>query len=96
MKPTPPPMDLRPLRKPDEPKPAKEAAQEEPGSQKSFSERMFYAPTNARADVAPDALARTAAAPENRARMIPVDWAEIAKVRDQWNNRWRREVIAAR
>ena len=43
-----------------------------------------------------DALARTAAAPESRARMIPVDWAEIAKVRDQWNNRWRREVIAAR
>jgi len=28
--------------------------------------------------------------------MIPVDWAELAKVRDQWNNRWRREIIAAR
>lgn len=65
-------------------------------AQKAFTERMFYAPVNAKADVAPDALARTAASPENRARMIPVDWAEIAKVRDQWNNRWRREVIAAR
>ena len=33
--------------------------------------------------------------PENQARMIPVDWAWMATVRDQWNNRWRREVIAA-
>jgi putative spermidine/putrescine transport system substrate-binding protein len=29
-------------------------------------------------------------------RMIQVDWAEIVKVRDQWNNRWRREVITAK
>ena len=65
-------------------------------AQKTFSERMFYAPTNAKADVAPAALARTAASPENRSRMIAVDWAEIAKVRDQWNNRWRREIITAR
>ncbi|MCX7339522.1 MAG: extracellular solute-binding protein [Hyphomicrobiales bacterium] len=65
-------------------------------AQKAFTERMFYAPTNAQADVAPAALARTAASAENRARMIPVDWAEIAKVRDQWNNRWRREIISVR
>jgi putative spermidine/putrescine transport system substrate-binding protein len=64
-------------------------------AQKAFTERMFYAPTNAKADVDPKALARTAAAPENRARMIAVDWAAIARVRDQWNQRWRREVIAA-
>jgi len=66
------------------------------GTQKAFTERMFYAPTNAKADVVPAALARTAASAENRARMIPVDWAEMAKVRDQWNNRWRREIISAR
>lgn len=64
-------------------------------AQKAFTERMFYAPTNAKAQIDPKALARTAAAPENRARMIPVDWTEIIKVRDQWNNRWRREIIAA-
>jgi putative spermidine/putrescine transport system substrate-binding protein len=64
-------------------------------AQKAFTERMFYAPTNAKAQIDPKALARTAAAPENRARMIPVDWTEIVKVRDQWNNRWRREIIAA-
>ncbi len=65
-------------------------------AQKAFTERMFYAPTNIKADIAASALARTASSPENRSRMIPVDWTEIAKVRDQWNNRWRREIISAR
>jgi putative spermidine/putrescine transport system substrate-binding protein len=64
-------------------------------AQKAFTERMFYAPTNGAAQIDPRALARTAASPENRARMIAVDWVEIARIRDQWNNRWRREVIAA-
>ncbi|MFM9941120.1 MAG: ABC transporter substrate-binding protein [Hyphomicrobiaceae bacterium] len=65
-------------------------------AQKAFTELMFYAPTNAKAAIDPKALARTAAAPESRARMINVDWTEVVKVRDQWNNRWRREVITAR
>lgn len=64
-------------------------------AQKDFTERMFYAPTNGKAEIDPKAIARTAAAPESRSRMIGVDWNEIVKVRDQWNNRWRREVIAA-
>jgi putative spermidine/putrescine transport system substrate-binding protein len=65
-------------------------------AQKAFTERMFYAPTNGKAQIDPAALARTASAPESRARMIPLDWNEIVKVRDQWNNRWRREIIAAK
>lgn len=64
-------------------------------AQKAFTERMFYAPTNAKAAIDAKALARTAAAPESRGRMIGVDWNEVLKMRDQWNNRWRREVIAA-
>lgn len=66
-------------------------------AQKAFTERMFYAPTNAAAapKIDPKAIARTAVSPENRARMIPVDWVEIVKVRDTWNNRWRREIVAA-
>jgi putative spermidine/putrescine transport system substrate-binding protein len=64
-------------------------------SQKAFTERVFYAPTNAKAQIDPKVLARTAIAPENRSRMIEVDWSEIVKVRDKWNNRWRREVISA-
>ena len=26
--------------------------------------------------------------------MIPVDWGELAKVRDAWNNRWKRDIVA--
>jgi putative spermidine/putrescine transport system substrate-binding protein len=64
-------------------------------AQKAFTETMFYAPTNAKAEIAPAALARTASSPENMAKMIPVDWDWIATIRDQWNNRWRREIIPA-
>lgn len=64
-------------------------------AQKAFTERMFYGPTNTRAQIAPEALARTALAPEFRERVIPLDWNEMVRLRDGWNQRWRREVIAA-
>jgi putative spermidine/putrescine transport system substrate-binding protein len=64
-------------------------------AQKAFTETMFYAPTNAKAQIAPAAAARMAGTPEAMAKMIPVDWDWIATVRDQWNNRWRREIIPA-
>jgi putative spermidine/putrescine transport system substrate-binding protein len=65
------------------------------GPQAAFTERMFYGPTNARATVSPAAMARTALAPEYRSRVIPLDWNEMIPIRDSWNQRWRREVIAA-
>lgn len=64
-------------------------------AQKAFTERMFYGPTNTRAQIAPEALARTALTPEFRQRVIPLDWNEMVRLRDGWNQRWRREVIAA-
>ena len=67
-----------------------------PEAQARFAERMFYAPTNTKAQVGPEALARTAASPESRAKMLAIDWAYVGTVRDAWLNRWRREVISAR
>ena len=64
-------------------------------AQKAFTERMFYGPTNTTAQIAPEALARTALAPEIRSRVIPLDWSEMVRLRETWNQRWRREVIAA-
>jgi putative spermidine/putrescine transport system substrate-binding protein len=64
-------------------------------AQKAFTERMFYGPTNPRAQVSAAALGRTALAPEFRNRVIPLDWTEMVRLRDTWNQRWRREVIAA-
>ena len=66
-----------------------------PEAQKAFTERMFYGPTNTRAQVSPEALGRTALAPEFRSRVIPLDWMEMVRLRDGWNQRWRREVISA-
>ncbi len=65
-------------------------------AQKAFTERMFYAPTNSKAQVDPAALVRTAAAAESKAKVVPIDWAEMLRLRDGWNQRWRREVISAR
>lgn len=65
------------------------------GPQAAFTERMFYGPTNTHATVSPAAMARTALAPEHRSRVIPLDWNEMLQVRDNWNQRWRREVISA-
>jgi putative spermidine/putrescine transport system substrate-binding protein len=64
-------------------------------AQKAFTERMFYGPTNTTAQVSPEAMQRTALAPEFRSRVIPLDWEEMLKLRDGWNQRWRREVISA-
>lgn len=63
--------------------------------QAAFTERMFYGPTNTRAQVSQAAMARTALAPEFRNRVIPLNWSEMIPLRDSWNQRWRREVIAA-
>jgi len=66
-----------------------------PDAQAAFTNRMFYAPTNTQARPSAEALGRTAAAPENMAKVVPIDWNEMVKLRDRWNQRWRREVIAA-
>jgi len=65
-------------------------------AQKSFTEAMFYAPTNAKTQVSAEALARTAATPERMAKMIDVNWIEVAKVRDGITEQWRRRVINRR
>ena len=49
-------------------------------AQKSVAERMYYAPTNATVQIDPEAEARTAASPFNMAKVVPVDWKEMARV----------------
>ena len=49
-------------------------------AQKAFTEAMFYAPTNAKAEIAPSAIDRTAV--KFMDKVVPVDWLEVAKVRD--------------
>ncbi len=65
-------------------------------AQTAFTERMFYAPTNASARPSADAVAKTAASPERMARMLDVDWMEVAKIRDGITEQWRRRVLTRR
>ena len=64
-----------------------------PEAQKSFSETMFYAPTNKKAQISKAALDRTAAGFMNN--MVPVDWIAMAKARDRLTEQWRRQVLPA-
>ncbi len=62
-------------------------------AQKTFTETMFYAPTNAKAQVSEAALNRTAM--KSLDKVIPVDWIALAKVRDAIGEQWRRRVVPA-
>ncbi|MFT8244719.1 extracellular solute-binding protein [Roseomonas sp. BN140053] len=64
-------------------------------AQAAFTDRMFYGPVNTRAQGSAAAIGRTALAPEYRSRVLPIDWVEAVRLRDGWNQRWRREVIPA-
>ena len=65
-------------------------------AQAAFTERMFYAPTNMKAKVSEAALAKTAASPERMAKMLDVDWLEVAKFRESVTEQWRRRVLTRR
>ena len=62
-----------------------------PASQKAFTESMFYAPSNAKANISAAAIKRTAVGSMDK--MVPIDWVELAKIRDSVNEQWRRKVI---
>jgi putative spermidine/putrescine transport system substrate-binding protein len=62
-------------------------------AQKAFTERMFYAPTNKKAQISKAAVDRTAAGA--MAKMIPVDWIAMARMRDRLTEQWRRQVLPA-
>jgi putative spermidine/putrescine transport system substrate-binding protein len=64
-----------------------------PEAQKSFTETMFYAPTNKKAEISKAALDRTAAG--FMANMVAVDWIAMAKARDKLTEQWRRQVLPA-
>ncbi|GGE21333.1 polyamine ABC transporter substrate-binding protein [Aureimonas endophytica] len=62
-----------------------------PEAQKSFTEAMYYAPTNRNADIAPGVIDRTVV--KSMDAMIPLDWVALAAVRDRITEQWRRQVI---
>ena len=62
-----------------------------PEAQKAFTEAMYYAPTNRKAEIAPAIIDRTVV--KSMDEMIPLDWIALAAVRDRITEQWRRQVI---
>lgn len=65
-------------------------------AQATFTEALFYAPSNKEAPISAEARQRTAATPERMAKMIDVDWIEVAKIRDGITEQWRRRIVNRR
>lgn len=62
-----------------------------PDTQKRFTEDMFYAPTNSKAQIAPEAASKTAVTQMDK--VVPLDWLAMAKVRDPMMDLWRRRIL---
>jgi putative spermidine/putrescine transport system substrate-binding protein len=65
-----------------------------PQAQRLLTETMFFAPMNARADIAPASLARVGATPAMAARRMAMDWVAVDGIRDQITAEWRRRKLA--
>ncbi len=63
-------------------------------AQSAFAERMFYGPVNTKVQLSPEATSRIATQ-EQRASWLPVNWLEVARIRDRINEQWRRRVLTA-
>ena len=66
-----------------------------PEPQATFAGRMFYGPTNSKAAIPGTAEVRIGVGGAGKAQAIPVDWNDMVTLRDNWTQRWRREVIPA-
>ncbi|GGO37335.1 polyamine ABC transporter substrate-binding protein [Gemmobacter aquaticus] len=64
-----------------------------PEVQARFTETMFYAPTNQKAAplISDAAISRTAAGAMDK--MVPINWLEVATIRDGITEQWRRRII---
>ncbi|MBE9606346.1 ABC transporter substrate-binding protein [Acetobacteraceae bacterium H6797] len=63
-------------------------------AQAAFSNRMFYGPVNTKA-VLSDEAKPLLATPEQMNSWLPVNWLDVAKIRDNIGVQWRRRVITA-
>jgi putative spermidine/putrescine transport system substrate-binding protein len=63
-------------------------------AQGAFAEQMFYGPVNTKVVLSAEAQQRIAT-PEQRAAWLPVDWLEVARIRERINEQWRRRVLTA-
>jgi putative spermidine/putrescine transport system substrate-binding protein len=66
-----------------------------PEAQAKFTDTMFYAPTNTKAQPSSAALQRTSADPKKVANILDVDWTKVAAKREDWTQIWRRQILGS-
>jgi putative spermidine/putrescine transport system substrate-binding protein len=67
-----------------------------PEAQRLLTETMFFAPVNAKADIAAASLARAGASPAMVAKRMDLDWVAVDAIRDQVAAEWRKRNLAGR
>ena len=64
-------------------------------AQGRLAEQMYYTPTHKNTRLTANAAARVATPAEIDA-MLPVNWLEVAQIRDRLSREWRREILLRR
>lgn len=63
-----------------------------PDGQTILAEYSGYGPVNSKVELAPEIAARVVYGPEQVNALIPTDWNAVNEQRDEWVQRWNREV----
>jgi putative spermidine/putrescine transport system substrate-binding protein len=63
-----------------------------PEVQLAFATELFWSPTNKTVKVPPDVAKKIISGPADVDRLVLFDWAQVAKQRPQWTERWNKEM----
>jgi putative spermidine/putrescine transport system substrate-binding protein len=63
-----------------------------PEVQLAFATELFWSPTNKTVKVPPDVAKKIITGPADVEKLVLFDWAQVAKQRPQWTEKWNREM----
>jgi putative spermidine/putrescine transport system substrate-binding protein len=63
-----------------------------PEVQLAFATELFWSPTNKTVKVPPDVAKKTIGGPADVEKLVLFDWAQVAKQRPQWTEKWNKEM----
>jgi putative spermidine/putrescine transport system substrate-binding protein len=63
-----------------------------PEVQLAFATELFFSPTNKTVKVPPDVAKKLISGPADVDKLVLFDWAQVAKQRSQWTERWNKEL----
>ena len=60
--------------------------------QLAFATELFWSPTNRTVKVPPDVAKKIITGPADVEKLLLFDWAQVARQRPQWTERWNKEM----